>query len=439
MLLPQNIWDSIFGHLEWQADTFDVSVEDHRINRQTLASLCRVCKHSRKTATPLLYTQVRLFEGDVQFFARTILGDLNTRRLVEGLSLEFGLKSYGSRTVGSHSLPTVDQDLWYYRRCLAEALRLARGGKNPSAAGVGGADILAAQGTDFDGRQEDLAGVLLFVLPRLRYLRIKLGPTADPFYHESRGVWRSSLILQVLRLPFRARRGSSQWRPKSGPDPCGEDIQLLTPASLFHLRELVLCSPCEKPLEYRETVRYDLDPQAIFAPIEEMQPFWGLPSLKSLTLERAAWRAYSAPMRCDVTSSVEYLCLLDTAILPEESPRLLKHFPLLRAITYAPADYSHSLDPNHKVLNRDELDEKEIGNVIRFCSEKVETITIKIGHRPALGIDTSIRQPKQNLGRLLTTPRGCGKVPLAQRSQSQVGARQATTIGASDYTRTVRH
>lgn len=367
----------------------DVSVEEHRAHRQKLASLCRVSKHFRKTATPLLYTQVRLFDGDVRFFARTILGDLNTRRLVDGLSLEFGLKSYESRTAGRHSRPTVDQDLWYYRRCLAEALRLARGGKNPSVAGLGGADLLAAGGAGFDGRQEDLAGVLLFVLPRLRYLRVKLGPTTDPLYHETRGYWRSSLVLQALRLPFRARSGSSQWQPKNASDHGGEDIQLLTPASLFRLRELVLCSPCEEPPEYRETVGYDLDPQVVFAPIEEMQPFWGLPNLKSLTLERAAWRAYSTPMRCNVTSPVEYLCLLDTAVPPEELPQLLNHFPFLRAIVYAPADYSRSLDPDHEVLDCNGLDEKEIENIIRSCSEKVETITIKIGHRPAYVVHSS--------------------------------------------------
>ncbi|ETS76918.1 hypothetical protein PFICI_10792 [Pestalotiopsis fici W106-1] len=371
MFLPREILDAIFGYFAPKSSAFDLSIEEHCANRKTLASLCRVSKHFKAIAMPQLYANVRLFDGDIRFFTTTILANLGTRRLVTRLSLEFMLPgTWDANEVSEErrqSVPRMDQEQWDYDHCLRETLALL--GQNGIATGVGGADILIAEGLELhDQFEEDLSAVLLFVLPELQHLQVKLDPMSDLEDYQSAGYWRCKMFLQALRLPFYAK---SQ-RPNS----TNLDIQPLTPASLFNLRELILCSPFEDPGTVKSTW-----PPIVFGYIEEMQPFWGLPKLKSLTLERAE---STTPLRMpkDAVSSVEHLHLVDTAIPPGELPELLKHFPLLRTITYVPADYSGMQEYAELSLDCRRLNKKKIEDDLRSLNSKLEIIKVEIPEVP---------------------------------------------------------
>ncbi|KAK6072432.1 hypothetical protein SCUP234_09225 [Seiridium cupressi] len=372
MFLPQEIWVAILGHLGLHSDTFEVLIERHIATRNTLALLCRVSKDLNAAAMPMLYSHVRLFDGDAPFFTRTILGSLDLRRLVRKLSLEFELPGrWEPEEVGPErrqKVPSVDKEQWHYDGCLGEVLALL--GPDAKPAGVGGADILVAgmaYGPNLDGvgdqLEEDVAAALLFVLPELRHLRIKLDPMIDWEYEDSAGYWRCKLLMQTLRLPFYAR--SQQ------PDRTDSDIRPLIPASLLHLQELVLCNPFEEPGTIKASY-----PPIVFGQIVEMQPFWGLPNLRTLTLERAAWQQHPFRMLQPMNSSVEHLQLLNTAIPPSTMPLILEQFPSLRSITYELADSWSLVSYDADRSIRDMLDKQEIENIIRSCHPNIECIRI---------------------------------------------------------------
>lgn len=372
MSFPQEILDAIFGHFGQQSDASQTAIETDCLNRKTLASLCRVSKHFNAAVTPLLYRHVRLFNNDIRLFTRTILQNLGTRKLVKRLSAEFELP-------GTHEpdevdeerrreVPGIAEEQWDYQRCLSETLSLLQ--MDSSFAGVGGADILVSNSMElnFDDKpEEDLTAVLLFVLPELQYLRVKLDPMTDWENPSSSGFWRCDMLLQTLRLPYSVQ-SQRDGRVNYG-------VQNLIPASLFHLEELVICNPFEEPGTIKSTY-----PPIVFCPLFEMQPFWGLPNIRTLILERAIWDG-SPPLSGFISSSVEHLELLDTAIAPSKLPQILQHFPSLRSFKYVLADLFDLTSPEDPLLTRDMVDSAGIERIVRLCNPNLAEIVISTAEK----------------------------------------------------------
>ncbi|KAF3023104.1 hypothetical protein E8E14_013467 [Neopestalotiopsis sp. 37M] len=267
MSLPREILDAIFHHFGQKSTAcgqeyvvaFDLPVAEYCANRRTLAALCRVDKHFRAIATPLLYAHVRLFNGDVRLFVCPILSNLQTRRLVNSLSLEINSSLGIDAELGDEEVPPMDEERYYYDHCLRGVLALV--GKSDIAPGVGGSDILVAEGLETSGQfEEDLAAVLLFVLPELRHLQAKFDTYSDWADRTSAGFRRCRLFLQTLLLPFHAKH---HWRNRTN-----IDMRPLTPASLFHLRELVIYNMFLEPVDSASS------PPLAYGKIDDMQIRW---------------------------------------------------------------------------------------------------------------------------------------------------------------------
>lgn len=374
MHLPQEIVEEIFDHFGvQQSDDYEKGIREHCVNRMTLASLCRASRHFNATATPLLYRHVRLFNGDIRFFTRTVILNLEIRQMVKMLSLEFELPGTWEEPEEIPEetrarVPSFGEEQWDYECCLGKTSSLL-GLDAAIWTGVRGADSPISSASDklnFDEKpEEDLAATLLFILPELRYLQIKFDPMTDYLDPDSAGYWRCDMLLQTLRLPHYAKRQDLGHVNN-------HDLQKVIPASLYNLEELVMCNPFESPGWVKRSY-----PPIVFCPLDEMQPFWGLPNLKSLTLERAAWKDFDqiSPI---IASSVENLKLLDTAVQPSQLPQLLQHFPSLRSITYALADMYSLNDRDYTPLfSSDMTDKNRIEEFIKSCNLQLENITIK--------------------------------------------------------------
>jgi hypothetical protein len=325
-----------------------------------------------------------MFEGDIRFFTRTIVQDLETRQLVQKLSLELMLPgTWDDNDVTPERrcrMPSMEEEQWSYDRCLTEAISLL--GPGISSAGVGGADILgsgAPEDLNLDETpEEDLAALLLFVLPELRYLRVKLEPMTALDDCDGAGYWRCDMLLQTLRLPHYARIQQ--------PGRASREIQNVVPASLFHLEELVMCNPFEEPGTIKSSY-----PPIVFCSLGDMQPLWGLPNLKSTTLERTIWQEHIRNSQL-IPFLVENLDLLDTVIRVSELPLVLQRFPSLRSITYAPTDLQDLRMMNYQMEEPTKSEFQAMFNsdgiktLIRSSNPRLDKVTVITG----LGIDRAL-------------------------------------------------
>jgi hypothetical protein len=372
LAVPQEILSLIVSNFVPRQDAFEVEISNYVADRKALASLCLVSKRFYAIAKPSLYRHVRLCDGDIGPFTRTIVADLETRELVMGLSLEFELPGTWEGTLTEASAFGPNQ--WDYDDCLGEVLSLlaiaiataGEGEGSVEAAGVGGCQIVVPGNFRFDGAaEEELAAVLLFVLPKLRYLRLKfdeMAPVGDP---DVAGIWVCEMLLQTLRVACHVR--SQQ------PTLSKNELQDVIPAGLFHLEELVVSNPFAEP----GMIKADY-PAIGFNHLESMYPLWALPNLKSLTLERVAWDE-RAPLPRLVTPSVERLRLLDTAVSPSRLPRLLNGFPSLRSFTYELADPYSLTHESSRRITRDMLIPEAIQRIVRVgCPQLKEFNLIAI-------------------------------------------------------------
>jgi hypothetical protein len=370
LAVPQEILFLIVSNFEpKQRDAYEVEIWDYVADRKTLASLCLVSKRFYATAKPMLYRHVRLCDGDIRQFTRTIVADLETRELVVGLSLEFELPGTWEGTLTEAS--AFGQNQWDYDECLGEVLSLlaiaiaatGEGQGSVEAAGVGGSQIVVPGKSRFDDTaEEELAAVLLFVLPKLRYLRVKFDEMAPVGNPDVAGIWVCEMLLQTLRVACHVR--------SQHPTLSRDDFQALIPAGLFHLEELVMSNPFAEP----GTIKGNF-PAIGFNHLESMHPLWALPNLKSLTLERVAWDE-ETPLPRLVTPSVERLRLLNTAVSPSRLPRLLQGFPSLRSFTYELADPYSLTHESSRRITREMLLPEAIQRIVRVGCPRLEEFNL---------------------------------------------------------------
>ncbi|VUC32813.1 unnamed protein product [Clonostachys rosea] len=403
MAAPSEILGLIFSHFVepfgQRSDATEASIEEEVFNRRTLASLCRVSKSYSAVATDLLYSQVRLFDGDIRFFTRTILQDQSKSKgkLVKRLSLEFELAGkWEPEAVDPERrvrVPAAREDQWDYARCRDEALSIV-GLENVVTSATHGweCDASELQKLNLEDKfEEDLAAVLLFLLPQLRSLRIKLDPmTGDYDDSDAAGYWRCAMLLQAMRLPY--------WyyymNPGHNSSDQGieDDVKDLVPASLLNLEQLIMCNPYEEP----GTIKAYYPPIS-WCYLEELQPLWALPNLKSLTLERVSWdydpASFDQPISAQEdfakSNSLEHLEILDTTIPPALLPHLLECFSSLRSINYELAD-SYSLLTEvfeQGTMTPDMLDAHGIRETIRRCKPNLVSLHVKAISRDDLDED----------------------------------------------------
>ncbi|CAJ2514133.1 Uu.00g022520.m01.CDS01, partial [Anthostomella pinea] len=153
----------------------------------------------------MLYEQVRIFDREITGFAQTIVSDLTTRLLVNSLSFEFRLRGTDDpNKADPDRRRKVSKTQWNYAHCLREILSLFALNKTADAVaqvtasihmyiGHGGANILVQdpQNVMFENHArnpEDMAAILLFVLPKLEFLRIKLDPIWDESESGTEGI-----------------------------------------------------------------------------------------------------------------------------------------------------------------------------------------------------------------------------------------------------------
>ncbi|CAG9947583.1 unnamed protein product [Clonostachys rosea f. rosea IK726] len=392
MAAPLEILGMIFSHFVetfgQRSDASEATIQEEVLNRRTLASLCRVSKSYNAVATGLLYRQIRLFDGDIRFLTRTILQDRSKAKgkLVKRLSLEFELAGrWEPETLDPERavrVPAAREEQWDYARCRDEAL---------SVVGLETAATSAADGWECDASElekldlkdkfeEDLAAILLFLLPELQSLRIKFDPMTNPFDPEAAGYWRCAMLMQTLRLPYwYYYMNSGQHHSGHGTE---EHVKDLVPASLLNLEQLIMCNPFEEPGTIKSTY-----PPLMWCYLEELHPLWALPKLKSLTLERASWGydpiSFDRPIPSQEyftkSTSLEHLEILDTSIAPAVLPHLLQCFSSLRSISYELADANSLLNDEYtdRAMTVDMLDSRGIRETIRRCKPDLVSIHVE--------------------------------------------------------------
>ncbi|CAH0058609.1 unnamed protein product [Clonostachys solani] len=393
MAAPSEILGMIFSHFVepfgQRSDASEATIQEDVLNRGTLASLCRVSKSYSDVATGLLYSQVRLFDGDIRSFTRTILQDQSKTKgkLVKRLSLEFELAGrWEPETIDPERrahVPAAREEQWDYARCRDEALSVV-GLENAVTSATYGwdCDASALEKLDLEDKfEEDLAAVLLFLLPELQSLRIKLDPmTGDSDDQQAAGYWRCAMLLQTLRLPYWYYYMNSGQH--SGDHGTEKHVKDLVPASLLNLEQLIMCNPYEEPGTIKSSY-----PPILWCYLEQLHPLWALPNLKSLTLERASWGYEPASLDQPISSqeyftkstSLEHLEILDTAIAPKILPSLLECFSSLRSITYELADRYSLLSPDvgERLMTADMRDSHGIRQTIRRCKPNLASIHVK--------------------------------------------------------------
>ncbi|KAH9903607.1 hypothetical protein F4778DRAFT_91437 [Xylariomycetidae sp. FL2044] len=370
--LPTEVFLEIFDHF---TQPLDSAIHEAVVSRRSLASLCRVSRRFRDLATPLLYQQVRIFDDDIAGFTRAILRNLTSRQLVTSLSFEFAL-------AGSIDPAEADPDRrrkvtgppWDYARCLQAVLDLLgphRPGDGTSI-GRGGAGIMVLDPPDdmfedHTSHPEDLAAILLFVLPKLNTLRIKLDPMCDHENPGSEGYWRCEMLLQALRLP-----AFIQIR---FPGTLTDSDQLEIPASLSSLQKLIVCDPFEEP----GTIKVSYPPIQ-YCDFQDMAAFWCLPSLRSLTLERIEGSAHPMSMTIfmdetrTLSSTVEELHIEDGNMDFEILAKALRQFPRLRVMTYRLSSMFSVVGPDWMHVPPESLNAAAFIRALQPCASTLRSI-----------------------------------------------------------------
>ncbi|VUC35963.1 unnamed protein product [Clonostachys rosea] len=374
----KEILHNIFGHFVAdlsqhtdRSDDDELEIEEYLVHRHALVSLCLVSKWIGAVATPLLYSHVVMFDGDIRYFTRTIVQDPSgsKSKLVKRMSYEFKLPDSEDPSV-SHkrppSIPQVDLD---YPHCLGMAL-LALGADKLFAADT---NALMLKNLNFDDAlEEDLAAVLLFVLPNLRFLRICFARMtgADPIFGQA-GYQVCYLLMQALKLPY-------YYKMKAGQDL--EAAENFIPAGLRNLKQLILCNPFEEPCTVNATW-----PPIRWCDLEDLHPLWALPKLKSLSLERVSWNQEFSLGQLPEATSLEHLEFLDASITPFQLGSILPSFPRLRTFRYELADVDSLV--HEGVLDTWMMDPQWISEYIKEANLNLEEVYVKEVNRDEVDED----------------------------------------------------